>query len=223
MRLYVGNLSYSTTEETLREAFSNYGEVVSVEIMKDRFTEQSKGFGFVEMENDQMGERGIGGMNGKNVDGRRIRVSEAVDKKDFKKRDFSDGSRDWRDERNDRNFRDEGGYRRERRDHRDFRDNRWRDEDNDRTFRDEGGYRRDFRDGRRDYDRGERDYRDRRDGRSPRDYREYRDERNRRDYRDDSRHWRERPENFDRDYDFRPRAPRREAKSSDFSSKPDEY
>ncbi|MCR4823574.1 MAG: RNA-binding protein [Treponema sp.] len=80
MRLYVGNLSYSTTEETLREAFSNYGEVVSVQIMKDKFTEQSKGFGFVEMADDIMGERGIGGMNGKSVDGRRIRVSPAVDK-----------------------------------------------------------------------------------------------------------------------------------------------
>lgn len=80
MRLYVGNLSYSTTEETLREAFSNYGEVVSVQIIKDRFTEQSKGFGFVEMASEIMGERGIGGMNGKTVDGRRIRVTEAVDK-----------------------------------------------------------------------------------------------------------------------------------------------
>ena len=80
MKLYVGNLSYTTTEDTLREAFSNYGEVVSVQIMKDKFTEQSKGFGFVEMENDIMGERGIGGMNGKSVDGRRIRVSVAVDK-----------------------------------------------------------------------------------------------------------------------------------------------
>ncbi|MBR1536266.1 MAG: RNA-binding protein [Treponema sp.] len=80
MKLYVGNLSYVTTEETLRERFSNYGEVLSVRIMKDKFTEQSKGFGFVEMADDIMGERGIGGMNGKDVDGRRIRVSVAVDK-----------------------------------------------------------------------------------------------------------------------------------------------
>ena len=80
MKLYVGNLSYTTTEDTLREAFSNYGDVVSVSIIKDRFTGQSKGFGFVEMQNDIMGERGIGGMNGKDIDGRRLRVSVAVDK-----------------------------------------------------------------------------------------------------------------------------------------------
>ncbi|WP_407427200.1 RNA recognition motif domain-containing protein [Treponema sp.] len=83
MKLYIGNLSFSTTEDTLREAFSNYGEVVSVQIIKDKFTEQSKGFGFVEMASDIMGERGIGGMNGKTVDGRRIRVSEAVEKPKF--------------------------------------------------------------------------------------------------------------------------------------------
>ena len=80
MKLYVGNLSYATTEDTLRDAFSNYGDVISVRIMKDRFTEQSKGFAFVEMGTDIQGERGIGGMNGKSVDGRRIRVSLAVDK-----------------------------------------------------------------------------------------------------------------------------------------------
>ncbi|MBR1723227.1 MAG: RNA-binding protein [Treponema sp.] len=80
MRLYVGNLSYTTTEDTLREAFSNYGDVVSVTIIKDYVTGQSKGFGFVEMQTDIMGERGIGGMNGKDIDGRRLRVSIAVDK-----------------------------------------------------------------------------------------------------------------------------------------------
>lgn len=113
MKLYVGNLSYSTTEDTLREAFSNYGDVVSVTIMKDRFTEQSKGFGFVEMATDIMGERGIGGMNGKTIDGRRLRVSEAVEKKQsnngakqfFKERDFSRqtegrASKGFRGERN---------------------------------------------------------------------------------------------------------------------------
>lgn len=80
MKLYAGNLSYTTTEDSLREAFSNYGTVVSVTIMMNKVTGQSKGFGFIEMETDIMGERAIGGMNGKDVDGRRIRVSEAVEK-----------------------------------------------------------------------------------------------------------------------------------------------
>ena len=80
MRLYVGNLSYTTNEDTLREAFSNYGDVISVQVMRDRFTEQSKGFAFIEMGTDLQSERAIGGMNGKAVDGRRLRVSEAVDK-----------------------------------------------------------------------------------------------------------------------------------------------
>lgn len=83
MRLYVGNLSYTTTEETLREAFSNYGDVISVLIMKDKFTEASRGFGFIEMGTEIQSERAIGGMNGKSVDGRRIRVSEAVDRPDY--------------------------------------------------------------------------------------------------------------------------------------------
>lgn len=132
MRLYVGNLSYTTTEDTLREAFSNYGNVLSVQVMKDKFTEQSKGFGFVEMETDIMGERAIGGMNGKDVDGRRIRVSEAVDKpkreggarkffkEDGERKSFRGerSSREFRGEQ--RNFRDEKRSFRER----DFREDR---------------------------------------------------------------------------------------------------
>ena len=93
MKLYVGNLSYETTEDTLREAFSNYGHVVSVRIMRDRYTEQSKGFAFVEMGTEIQGERGIGGMNGKMLDGRRLRVSVAVDKPDFDKRETDGGRR----------------------------------------------------------------------------------------------------------------------------------
>ena len=99
MKLYVGNLSYETTEATLREAFSNYGDVVSVQIMRDRFTEQSKGFGFIEMGTDIQSERAIGGMNGKAVDGRRLRVNEATEK--------TPNGGGWRRQpRQDRNFGD---------------------------------------------------------------------------------------------------------------------
>ena len=139
MRLYVGNLSYTTTEDTLREAFSNYGDVTSVTVMKDKFTEQSKGFGFIEMDTDIMGERAIGGMNGKDIDGRRIRVSVAVErpkrdggaKKFFKgaddrpRRNF--GERRDRGERSERfGERDRKPFRgdRERKPYRDFRDER---------------------------------------------------------------------------------------------------
>ncbi len=79
MKLYVGNLSYDTVEDTLKDLFSNYGEVISVKVMKDKFTQMSKGFAFVEM-SDETYERAIGGTNGKDVDGRRIRVTEAVEK-----------------------------------------------------------------------------------------------------------------------------------------------
>lgn len=114
MRLYVGNLSYTTTEDMIREAFSNYGDVVTVQVMMDKFTGQSKGFGFVEMATEIMGERAIGGMNGKNLDGRRLRVSEAVEKsktdggaKKFIKRDGDRPRRKFDDKRPQREFRSE--------------------------------------------------------------------------------------------------------------------
>ena len=130
MRLYVGNLSYTTTEDTLREAFSNYGDVISVTVMKDKFTEQSKGFGFIEMGTEIMGERAIGGMNGKDLDGRRIRVSEAVEKpkRDGGARKFfnNDDERPRRNfgERRDRGERSERFGDRERKPYRESRDER---------------------------------------------------------------------------------------------------
>ena len=146
MKLYVGNLSYSTTEDTLREAFSNYGDVISVSITKDKFTGASKGFGFVEMGTDLQSERAIGGMNGKAVDDRRIRVSEAVDKP---KRDG--GARKFFKE--DRSgFR--SGERRERRDG----DRPFRKRETERGERRERAFGKTFRSGERRFDsyRGER-------------------------------------------------------------------
>ena len=79
-KIYVGNLNYQTTEETLNSVFSQYGEVVSAVIIKDRFTEQSKGFGFIEMADDNAIDLAVATMNGKDLDGRRIRVNIAEDK-----------------------------------------------------------------------------------------------------------------------------------------------
>lgn len=115
MKLYIGNMSYNTVEDTLKELFSNYGEVLSVTIMKDKFTEQSKGFGFIEM-SDETYERAIGGMNGKEVDGRRLRVSEAVEKphRSGARKFFKSGDEGFRGERSDRSSRDDRGARRNR-------------------------------------------------------------------------------------------------------------
>ena len=80
-KIYVGNLSYSTTEETLKNQFSQFGEVLSVSIIMDKVTEKSKGFGFVEMEDDAAADSAIATINQKEIDGRRVRVSEATERR----------------------------------------------------------------------------------------------------------------------------------------------
>ena len=79
-KIYVGNMNYATTENTLQDLFAQYGNVVSVNIIKDRYTEQSKGFGFVEMEDAQAAENAINGLNGQELEGRRLRVNVAENK-----------------------------------------------------------------------------------------------------------------------------------------------
>jgi RNA recognition motif-containing protein len=76
-KLYVGNLSYSTTEGNLSELFGAYGELTSVNLITDRMTGRSKGFAFVEMEEDGAAQQAINELNGKEVDGRTIKVEEA--------------------------------------------------------------------------------------------------------------------------------------------------
>ena len=77
MKLYVGNLSYSTTQERLREAFEKFGTVASADVVFDRETGRSKGFGFVEMPNADEAQRAIEGWNDQELDGRLLRVNEA--------------------------------------------------------------------------------------------------------------------------------------------------
>jgi RNA recognition motif-containing protein len=79
-KLYVGGLSYTTTEASLREAFSASGTVDSVSLITDRDTGQSKGFGFVEMSTDAEAQAATQAMNGASIDGRQIKVSEAKPK-----------------------------------------------------------------------------------------------------------------------------------------------
>lgn len=77
MKLYVGNLSFNTSEDELREAFEAFGAVRSSSIVMDRFTGRSRGFGFVEMDDETQAKAAIEGMNGKNFGGRDLTVNEA--------------------------------------------------------------------------------------------------------------------------------------------------
>jgi RNA recognition motif-containing protein len=79
-KLYVGNLSYNTYEDSLRAYFQNYGSVVSAKIITDRDTGNSKGFGFVEMGTDEEAKAAIASANGADFEGRQLKVNEAMDK-----------------------------------------------------------------------------------------------------------------------------------------------
>jgi RNA recognition motif-containing protein len=76
-KLYVGNLAYSVRDESLHQAFSQFGAVTSAKVMMDRDTGRSKGFGFVEMGSDAEAQAAINGMNGQALEGRSIVVNEA--------------------------------------------------------------------------------------------------------------------------------------------------
>lgn len=77
MNIYVGNLSYSMSEDELRNAFGAFGQVSSAKILMDRETGRSRGFGFVEMPNAKEAETAIAQLNGKDVGGRALRINEA--------------------------------------------------------------------------------------------------------------------------------------------------
>ena len=76
-KLYVGNLSYSVTDEQLRELFSQHGQVKDAVIIKDHYTERSKGFGFIEFSSPTEAETAINALNGAEFQGRNLRVNEA--------------------------------------------------------------------------------------------------------------------------------------------------
>ena len=77
MNIYAGNLSRDLTEDDLREAFQAYGEVSTASIIKDKFSGETRGFGFVEMPNKAEGDAAIAGLNGKDLKGRTLTVNEA--------------------------------------------------------------------------------------------------------------------------------------------------
>jgi RNA recognition motif-containing protein len=77
MNIYVGNLPYGVTEDDLKEAFSEHGEVESVNIITDKFSGQSKGFGFIEMPNNSEADKAIKALNESELKGRNIKVNQA--------------------------------------------------------------------------------------------------------------------------------------------------
>jgi RNA recognition motif-containing protein len=90
-KLYVGNLSYSTTEDTLRSLFAEYGEIESISVITDRDTGRPKGFAFVEMATDQAAQAAISALNGTSIDDREIKVDKAKPQAERGRRDARSG------------------------------------------------------------------------------------------------------------------------------------
>lgn len=90
-KLFVGSLSYNTTDATLEEFFAAVGTVVSAKVIFDRETNRSKGFGFVEMGSEEDAQKAIAQLNGKELDGRTIAVNEARPQENRERRPFNGG------------------------------------------------------------------------------------------------------------------------------------
>jgi len=93
MNIFVGSLPFSIEEADLRESFEAYGTVDSVKIITDKFTGRSKGFGFVEMTNDDEAQKAIDELNGATVQGRAIVVNKSEPKPEGERRSFNNNSR----------------------------------------------------------------------------------------------------------------------------------
>ena len=88
MKIYAGNLSYNVSDEDLRAAFAQFGTVDSADVIMDRTSGRSKGFGFVEMSDASEAKAAIEGLNGKDLDGRNLNVNEARPKTDRPQRSY---------------------------------------------------------------------------------------------------------------------------------------
>lgn len=97
MKLYVGNLAFSVTDEELEQFFAGEGKVASAVVIKDKFSGRSKGFGFVEMEEDADGQKAIDSLNGKELSGRPIKVNQARPQEERPPR--SDNGSDYQDQK----------------------------------------------------------------------------------------------------------------------------
>ena len=86
-KIYIGNLSFSTTEETLQNKFELFGNIESVSIIRDKNTQMSKGFGFVEMEDEIAANKAVSSLHGTMIDSRKVRVNIARDIQNRQKRD----------------------------------------------------------------------------------------------------------------------------------------
>lgn len=93
VKLYVGKLPYQTTDQDLADLFGQYGQILSATVIIDRATGRSKGFGFVELSNEQEGQAAMNALNNSVLQGRNIIVSEAQERRDRDRR--SGGRRDW--------------------------------------------------------------------------------------------------------------------------------
>jgi RNA recognition motif-containing protein len=93
MKIYVGNLNYNITEDDLRTTFEPFGDVSEATVISDRFSGRSKGFGFVEMPNQEEAEKAIAEMNGKEVQGRSLIVNQARPREERPRREGGGGDR----------------------------------------------------------------------------------------------------------------------------------
>lgn len=98
MNIFVGNLSFETTDDELRAEFAQYGELSSVNILRDRMTNRSRGFAFVEMPNNEEAQNAITALNGKTINGRQINAAEARPREERSSRpksNFTRNNRSW--------------------------------------------------------------------------------------------------------------------------------